>query len=327
MVTVGVVIPIYRCAPYVASCLESVLAQTYSVSQIVLVDDCGGDESMSIAEEVLTSRGHDYIAIRQPHNGGLGRARNTGLEAITTDAVWFLDSDDTAEPTFVESLVTALTTHDAQIAVCRTQRVDEAGTVLQIDEQPPRTPVLSGEDYAREVLCGRAKAYACTKLFRREVLGSRPWAEDQAYEDFATTIRLSLSSRRVATLTDPLYRYLYRQGSLSTALTPATLDLFLVESDVRELIYTGPDASEWKTDFVGFRYREVLTSVAHVAMRADHQTRGRPPHYAEALTRVQHGITWRDLPTLIRGRYFRESIFAVLVAYTPGLYSMVLRRR
>ena len=98
MTTVGVVIPVYRCENYVRGCIESVLAQTRPVDQIVLVDDCGGDRSIDIAVETLREHGREHRVITQPRNGGLGRARNTGLAVLTTDLVWFLDSDDTAAP-------------------------------------------------------------------------------------------------------------------------------------------------------------------------------------------------------------------------------------
>lgn len=323
MLTVGVVIPVYRCAPYVRGCLESVLDQTRPVDQIVLVDDRGGDESIDIAREFLDERGRPYTLITQVRNGGLGRARNTGLGAVETDLVWFLDSDDQAEPTFVARLAGALEAADADFAVTRTQRVDAAGTVLQIDEARPPAAVVAGIDYARELLRGRAKAYACTKIFRRDVLGERPWPEGQAYEDIATAVRLAKAAPRVALVADPLYRYLYREGSLSTALSERTLDLFLVEQEVRELV----EGTGWQQDFLGFRYREVLTSVAHVAMRAKHAAAARPPLYDPAIRRVRAEIDLTDVPALLTGRHYRAAVFAVLVKFLPWFYAGVLRWR
>jgi len=323
--TVGVVIPVYRCADYVRGCLESVLAQTHPVSEIVLVDDRGGDDSVPVAQQVLAAHGRPYTLVTQPENGGLGRARNAGLAALGTDLVWFLDSDDQAEPRFVERLLAALTHGGADFAVCRTARVDEAGRVLQIDEAPAPSSLVPGRVYARELLCGRAKAYACTKLYRRAVLGDRPWAEDQAYEDLLPSLTMALDADRVALIDQPLYRYLYREGSLSTALSEQTFDLFVVARQVRELL-AGTDPG-WQRDYLAFWYRQVLTSVAHVAMRVHHAQGRKPALYDRALREVRAGISLRDVPTLLAGRRFREAIFAVLVKLNPGLYSAVLRWR
>ncbi|WP_440712336.1 glycosyltransferase family 2 protein [Gordonia sp. FQ] len=323
--TVGVVIPVYRCAPYVRGCLESVLAQTHPVDQIVLVDDRGGDESVRIAEDTLREHARDYTLITQVRNGGLGRARNTGLDALDTDLVWFLDSDDQAHADFVETLLGALTAADADFAVCRTHRVDPGGRVLQTDEAASPAPVVDGDVYARELLRGRVKAYACTKLFRRDLLGDRPWPEDQAYEDLAAAVRLALRARRVAMVDRALYRYLYREGSLSTALSDTTFDLFTAGDEVRTLV--AASGLDWHRDYLAFRYRQVLISVAHLAMRADHASPRRPPLYATAIRRVQDGVALRDLPALLAERQFRSCVFAVLMKSAPGVYSAVLRRR
>lgn len=323
--TVGVVIPLYHCAPYVRGCLESVLAQTHPVSQIVLVDDRGDDDSVVRAQEVLHEHGRDFTLITQERNGGLGRARNTGLTALETDLVWFLDSDDTVNPAFVDVLVRAIEEAGADFAVCRTNRVDPAGRVLNTEEAPAPAAVVPGPVYARELLSGRAKAYACTKLYRRAVLGHRPWTEDQAYEDLTPNIRFALAAERVALVDSPLYQYLYRQGSLSTALAPATFDLFTVGEEVRAL--TASTIPQYRAEFTAFWYRQILIPVAHVAMRADHAAPHRPPLYDEALSRVRVRAALRDVPGLLRHAQFRSAVFAVLIVVAPGLYSAVLRWR
>ncbi|HMS76235.1 glycosyltransferase [Gordonia sp. (in: high G+C Gram-positive bacteria)] len=327
MTTVGVVIPVYRCENYVRGCIESVLAQTRPVDQIVLVDDCGGDRSIDIAVETLREHGREHRVITQPRNGGLGRARNTGLAVLTTDLVWFLDSDDTAAPEFVDTLVSAMNAADAQMSVTRTYRVDEHDRVLQIDEARPLADAITGAEYARELLRGRAKAYACTKLFERASLGTRPWAEDQAYEDIATSIRVALSVDRVAMIETPLYRYLYREGSLSTAFSATTFDLFTADADVRALVAGRGRGSEWDRDYLGYHYREVLTSIAHVAMRADHADEADPELYRTAINEVRQGISLSDIPVLWAGGHRREIVFAVLMKASPVLYSTILRFR
>ncbi|QXW04854.1 glycosyltransferase [Rhodococcus globerulus] len=324
---VSVVVPVYRCLPYVENCLRSVLEQTRPITQIVLVDDRGGDESMARAESYLRSRGVDFTSVVHERNEGLGRARNSGLGAVTEDLVWFLDSDDEAAPDFVERLESALITASADFACTRTTRVDESGTAIQIDEAPFDAMVVSGREFARRLILGDAKAYACTKLFRRELLGERPWDEGQGYEDMAPVLRMSLAAERVALVEEPLYRYLYREGSISTSLTPRTLDLFKVERDIDSALGDHSLSTQWGNEIRAFRYREVLTSVAHVAMRARHASPTRPELYDEAITRVRRSISTDDVIPLVRTGHRREAVFAVMVKYTPGLYSAILRHR
>ncbi|MFF0817416.1 glycosyltransferase family 2 protein [Rhodococcus sp. NPDC003318] len=324
---VSVVVPVYRCLPHVEGCLRSVLAQTRPAHEIVLVDDRGGDESMAVAQRYLTARGANFRSVVHDENRGLGRARNSGLAASTGDLVWFLDSDDEADPRFLELLTDALESGSADFACTRTRRVDEAGRVLQIDEPPFGALVISGEDFARHLVLGSAKAYACTKLFRRELLGERPWDEGQGYEDMAPALRMALASERVALVDEPLYRYLYREGSISTSLGPRTFDLFKVERDVRATVAGAGLADRWQRALLGFRYREIFRSVAHVAMRADHASPSRPDLYDDAIRRVRAAVSVRDVTPLLRTGHLREAVFAVLLKFAPALYSTILRYR
>lgn len=325
--TVSVVIPIYNSRPYLEGCLASVLVQTEPPAQIILVDDRGQDDSMAFAQRYLADRGIEHEVVTQDRNRGLGCARNSGLQRATGDLVWFLDSDDRAEPDFLETLTTSLVDHNADFACTRTRRVDADDNDLGIDEPAYGRAVMSGDDFAHTLIRGDAKAYACTKLFRRTILGDGPWEEGQSYEDFAPLVRLGLLAERVALVDRPLYLYLFREGSLTTKFTARTLDLFKVGDDVLAAVAgRGLDAT-WRADLRGFRYREVLTSVAHVAMRARHAATTPPPLYDTALSRVRRAIAPSDVVPLVRTGHHREAIFAVMVKTVPWLYSAILRYR
>lgn len=325
--TVSVVIPIYNSRDYLAACLDSLLAQTRAVDQIVLVDDCGHDDSITFACNHLTARGARHTVVSHTENRGLGCARNSGLEAATGDLIWFLDSDDRADPDFIELLTTAIVEYDADFACTRTRRVDENNNDLGVDEPLYGTREMTGRDFARLLIRGGAKAYACNKIFRREILGSRPWEEGQSYEDFAPLVRLGLHADRVALIDDPLYWYLYRPGSISTHFSGHTFDLFKVGDDVLAEVAAHDLHTSWQTDLRGFRYREILTSVAHVAMRADQASTIRPALYNTAIARVRASIRLTEVPALLRTGFLREAVFAVLVKAAPWLYSAILRYR
>lgn len=324
---VSVVVPVYRCLPYLDKCLGSVLAQTRPVDEIVLVDDRGGDDSMPAAVRYLRDRGIEPVTVVHDVNRGLGCARNSGLAAATGDYIWFLDSDDEAEKQFVATLLGAAIAADADFACCRTLRVDEHDRPIQVDEPPCPDSELTGAEFARELIRGNVKAYACTKLFRRDVLGRRPWDEGQAYEDIVSVLRMAVAADRVAMVDTPLYRYLYRAGSISTALSERTFDLFKVDRDTRALAAAQGRTQQWRDDLRGFRYREILTPVAHLAMRARHAGPVRGGLDDEAVARVRREIRVFDVVPLVRTGHRREAVFATLVKTAPSLYSAILRYR
>ena len=95
---ISVIVPIYNVAPYVRECLDSVINQTYKNLQIILVNDGSTDESESIAREYLSDERIELVCTK---NGGLSRARNTGLEKAIGEYIYFIDSDDYIDLRFI----------------------------------------------------------------------------------------------------------------------------------------------------------------------------------------------------------------------------------
>lgn len=100
MVKISVIIPIYNVAPYVERCLRSVIAQTYTNIECILVDDCTPDNSMDICNRIISAYTGPivFISLRHEHNRGLSAARNTGTDAATGEYIYYLDSDDELSP-------------------------------------------------------------------------------------------------------------------------------------------------------------------------------------------------------------------------------------
>ena len=94
---VSIIIPIYNVEPYIESCLRSVANQSLTEGvECILVDDCGSDNSLQIAEDYIRKDTGNikFSIIHREKNGGLSAARNTGIDAATGEYLYFLDSDD-----------------------------------------------------------------------------------------------------------------------------------------------------------------------------------------------------------------------------------------
>lgn len=94
---VSIIVPIYNVAPYVEQCLQSVASQTYEGEiECLLIDDCGTDDSMEIAERFVKQYDGtvQFRIIHHEHNKGVSAARNTGIDNAKGDWIYFIDSDD-----------------------------------------------------------------------------------------------------------------------------------------------------------------------------------------------------------------------------------------
>ena len=118
---ISILIPVYDVEPYIEKCIQSVMAQTYTGGiECIIVDDCGTDNSIAIAEQLITEYNGsiDFKIIRHEHNRGLAAASNTAVAAAKGEFIIHVDSDDWIEPTMVEELVKRQQEIGADIVSC-----------------------------------------------------------------------------------------------------------------------------------------------------------------------------------------------------------------
>ena len=211
MTKLSIVIPVYNVEAYLRSCLDSVLYEGLEGYEIVVVNDGSTDGSPAIAAE-YAARYPALLRMVTTENGGLGHARNTGLELAKGEYVLFLDSDDSLAPGALPEMLSLL---DGGFDVCvfDVENVNEAGQTLSRDSGCEREGSFSFPEYP-EILFARPNAW--NKLWRRSLFlenGIR-FPDRLWYEDLATTPRLYLRSRRILSVRKAWYRYLLRQGSI-----------------------------------------------------------------------------------------------------------------
>lgn len=114
--TVSIVVPVYNAEDTLYECVESILGQTYGAVEVILTDDGSTDKSPDICN-FFAEKDTRVKVIHKP-NGGVSTARNAGLDACTGDYITFTDSDDTLEPDFIETAITAFDKTDADVFIC-----------------------------------------------------------------------------------------------------------------------------------------------------------------------------------------------------------------
>lgn len=110
---VSIIIPVYNVSDYVERCLNSVMAQTYTDLECVIVDDCTPDDSIEKCERIIAEYNGpiNFIILHHEKNRGLSAARNTGIDAASGEYVYFLDSDDEITDECIKTLSEPLKIH------------------------------------------------------------------------------------------------------------------------------------------------------------------------------------------------------------------------
>lgn len=113
MLSVSIIIPIYNVEQYVERCLKSVIAQTYTNLECILVDDCTPDNSIPLCEKLIANYTGPirFRILHHDRNRGLSAARNTGTDAASGDYLYYLDSDDELTTECISILVNEINLH------------------------------------------------------------------------------------------------------------------------------------------------------------------------------------------------------------------------
>lgn len=123
LISIG--IPVYNVEPYIKRCLLSALNQTYHNLEILVIDDCGTDNSMQVVSEIIQTHpnGNKIRIIKHPINKGIGEARNTIINECKGKYVYFIDSDDYVEPNAIELLYIQAETNETDVAIASHRKV------------------------------------------------------------------------------------------------------------------------------------------------------------------------------------------------------------
>jgi len=215
---VSVVVPIYNVEKYIAQCLESLSAQTLYDVEIVLVDDCGTDKSVSIAEKYAAADARMKI-IRREKNGGLSAARNTGVENSSGPFIMFCDSDDFVEPKFCERLLAAIESSNADIAMCGTSQVLENGKKKRTSSYFRIN--AEGSQSITESIVRHTNPCVWNKIYRRDILQTHAiWFPEGLYSEDEYFWRVyCLHAKTIVFIPGELYNYRIRSNSIMSNIS------------------------------------------------------------------------------------------------------------
>lgn len=201
---ISVIIPVYNCEKYLKRCLESIINQTYTNIQVIVIDDGSSDNSPFIIEEYIKK--DKRIEGHFKKNGGVSSARNIGLEYVKGEYVSFIDSDDYLNTDMYEIMMKYFG-RNVDLVTCGVDYVTENGIPIKsikIDEG-----YLSREDALKELLLNRKLIGALWNcLIRTQCLKDKFFNINYAIgEDFYYKYFVFKSVRGIYCINNSLYNY------------------------------------------------------------------------------------------------------------------------
>ncbi|MBQ8527164.1 MAG: glycosyltransferase [Lachnospiraceae bacterium] len=226
---ISVIIPVYEVEKYLKRAVDSVLKQTYTNLEIILVDDGSPDGCPAICDAYAAKEAR--VRVIHKENGGLSDARNAGIDVAGGDYIAFLDSDDYYAPCFIEVLYEELCKADAQVALCRYEVTDALDVAQGPDFEKVMRDYHAGKIekrvYSREeMLLNQYDAKCCdatyfivawNKLYKTSLFKNVRYPKGKIHEDEATTYRVFDKIIRGVYVNAPLYAYYSMPGSITRA--------------------------------------------------------------------------------------------------------------
>lgn len=215
--SISIVVPVYNVARYLKQCVDSLLQQTFTDFELILVDDGSTDISGMICDEYAQL--DNRIRVIHKENGGLSDARNAGMTYAKADWIGFVDSDDWVEPDMYELLYHTCITQKVDITVCGAF-MDYVDATLPMTRQTGRTTVYDSEEGLWHILDDKhIRSYAWNKLYHRNVI-TAPFPKGRYYEDYATIYKWFSAARKAAFVDVEKYHYRQRGSGICLNFNP-----------------------------------------------------------------------------------------------------------
>ena len=243
MAQVSIIVPVYQVETYLRQCIDSILAQTFTDFELILVDDGSKDKSGEICDEYAGKDGR--VRVIHKENGGLSDARNAGLEQAAGEYFMFVDSDDYIAPTMIERLYNSIQSESADIAACNfcyvfdKKEKKDFSTAMEAE-------VLQGSEIFYYRKNDRSYGFwtvAWNKLYKSETFRNVRFRFGKYHEDEFWANDIYQLEIRVATIPECLYYYRQRDNSIMGKESIAR-NLDILEA-LRERIYIYLEKQEY----------------------------------------------------------------------------------
>ncbi|WCT10725.1 glycosyltransferase [Mucilaginibacter jinjuensis] len=232
MAALSIIIPVYNKEAHIDSCIQSVLNQSFTDFEIILVNDGSTDTSgdICLAYEQQDSR----VVVINQENMGVSAARNTGINHATGYYIGFIDSDDTIEPDMYQLLMDNALSYNADISVCRLRVIFPEKAIIPAEDS--KLVVLNHDDALSACLKGDLDRSANNKIYKLPIVRDIKF-EGSIYEDILYSCKVFLKAQKTVLQNSVKYNYILRGNSASmSAFNPKYMETIKVSAAMVELV-------------------------------------------------------------------------------------------
>lgn len=214
MPILSIIVPVYNSENRLKKCIDSILNQTFSDFELILVDDGSKDSSGKICEDY--AKKDSRIKLIHQENMGVSEARNTGLRCAVGKYVGFVDSDDYIDKRMYEVLYSLMIENNADITVCGVRDIDSDKEI----KFPKNCEllILRKHESIKFLLIGKyLTMYAVNKLYKKDFFNKLYYPPGKIYEDTIVTPQIFSLANKVVYTSENLYNYVKNPASITNS--------------------------------------------------------------------------------------------------------------
>lgn len=311
---ISVIVPVYNTEKYLRECIDSLINQTYTNLEIIIIDDGSTDKCPEIIDGY--AKIDERIVVIHQKNAGVSAARNTGLNHATGEYVGFVDGDDYINPIMFESLVNEINEESIDVSICAIEGQKCIG-------QKERY-IFNNKEAIIEMHRGNLfMGHLWNKLIKRSVIEEVRFNEEIAIlEDLLFLHYVLIKANRVSYINKRLYHY--RSNPKSALLCNEFKNTYLTRIAASNEITTFfernlPDDIFWAKRTACISYFKVIENISRSSNKID---------YLEILKKVA-----KEYKVLYNWQYFDDTrfgekllYFSLKIGYTPYLMLLQLQK-
>lgn len=222
---ISIIVPIYKVESYLRKCIDSILNQTFTDFELILVNDGSPDNCGKICDE-YANKDHRIIVIHK-ENGGVSSARNAGIEAANGQYIGFVDSDDYIHEKMYEILYENARLYHSDIAQCNFLKVDQSSDIeSNVDMSNLRIKQYTNMDALHQLFSKESNEYMTgagnsvkwvvlwNKLYKKELFEKLTFKEGKICEDEFIIHQLLFKCKKIIAIPNELYYYVQSPDSI-----------------------------------------------------------------------------------------------------------------
>ena len=207
-----VIVPCYNVEKYLDKCISSIVSQTYTNLEIILIDDGSTDNTGKICDSWQEK--DQRIRVIHKQNEGLSCARKTGIENMTAEYVAFVDSDDWIDGNMYSDMMTTMISTNSDIALCDYFMTYEDGRIEHQSNDGGSFEVFGRKEGLFMILRNKWRSYMWNKIFKKHLFDNIEFPKDRLYEDISIMHNLFHHASQSVRLHKAYYFYFQRENSI-----------------------------------------------------------------------------------------------------------------